>query len=96
MSALGKIIVTEPEKLGPIETAIYTAHFYKYRYASQAADELAEKNAALDTLVMFLTNANTITEEAQAELVTNLRRAGRVDLADAVALGGFASALKGE
>lgn len=48
---------------------------------------------ALKICVMFLTNMNTITEENQTRLVKYLRDAGQKDLADAVAMSGFAGAV---
>lgn len=52
---------------------------------------IEEGDKALDLCVMFLTNTNTINEDKQAELVKHLRESGRVDLADAIAMGGFAA-----
>jgi hypothetical protein len=69
--------------------------FSRHGEIEKAAAQLSAYNAAINTLVMFLTNDNTIEPEAVAELIANLRRAGRIDLADAVAIGGFAAALKG-
>lgn len=45
----------------------------------------------LHSAIMYLCNINTITPESQAELVELLRGAGEVELADMVAVGGFAS-----
>lgn len=66
---------------------------------------LAEKDAEIERLrarvemledaisicVQFLTNTNTITDEMQVRLVKCLKDANRLDLADAIAVGGFAS-----
>ncbi len=55
--------------------------------------ERNEMNKALEICIMFLTNANTITDEKQADLIKHLREAGRADLADAVAVGGMAAVI---
>ena len=56
------------------------------------ARKLSALQAALSMSVQFLTNVNTITPEKTAEFIKALKDAGREDLADAVAVAGFASA----
>lgn len=51
----------------------------------------AGQDKALELCVMFLTNVNTIDEEKEVELIKHLRDAGHTDLADAIALRGFAA-----
>jgi len=63
--------------------------------SEKAARQYVGVKKALEICVMFLTNTNTITEEAQTELVKHLRAAQLVDLADAVTMGGFAAMVGG-
>jgi hypothetical protein len=90
MSALDEII----EAVNPDEypNAIIAARSELAAYRAR----IAELEAALETCIMFLSNTNTISDEAQARLVSQLVAAGRQDLADSVALGGFAALLGDE
>ena len=56
-------------------------------------ERVAKADRALTHCITFLTNVNTITDDSQIELVKELIDAGRSDLADAVSIGGFGSAL---
>ena len=56
-------------------------------------ERVAKKDKALTRCITFLTNVNTITDDSQIELLKELIDAGRADLADAVSIGGFGSAL---
>ena len=56
-------------------------------------ERVAKADKALTRCITFLTNVNTITDDSQIELVKELIDAGRADLADAVSIGGFGSAL---
>ena len=56
-------------------------------------ERVAKADRALTHCITFLTNVNTITDDSQIELVKELIDAGRADLADAVSIGGFGSAL---
>ena len=102
MSALDEIILSKKygQSYTPLESVLMV---HKKRYpndAEQAAAELlalrerVEKaDKALTSCITFLTNVNTITDDSQIELVKELIDAGRTDLADAVSIGGFGSAL---
>jgi len=61
-----------------------------------AKAELKAMRSALTICVMFLTSANTITTEKQAELIRALKDAEMPDLADAIAVGGCAAIVGGE
>lgn len=75
--------------------------FFEIMDAEEAAQELLDLRAqagklpalqaAVSMSVQFLTNVNTITPEKTAEFIKALKDAGREDLADAVAVAGFAS-----
>ena len=59
-------------------------------------NDVKNMNAALETFVMFFTNVNTINDDSILKLVTQLREAGRADLADDLVLSGIAAGLRGE
>ena len=61
--------------------------------ATALRERVAKADKALTRCITFLTNVNTITDDSQIELVKELIDAGRADLADAVSIGGFGSAL---
>ena len=91
----------------PLQDLILREAMTDRDYANKAAAELADKAAellalrervakqdkALTRCITFLTNVNTITDDSQIELVKELIDVGRTDLADAVSIGGFGSAL---
>lgn len=71
-----------------------TAKQYETIVAQRA--EIAQLREALETAVMFITNTNTINEDRQRRFVKQLIDAGEKDMADVVAVAGFASALETE
>ena len=102
MSALDEIILSKKyrQSYTPLESVLMV---HKKRYPNDAESAAAELLAlrervekadkALTRRITFLTNVNTITDDSQIELVKELIDAGRADLADAVSIGGFGSAL---
>lgn len=55
--------------------------------------DVEKLNDALDMFTMFFTNFSTLEEENVKKLISLLREGGRVDLADALAMGGIAAGL---
>ena len=108
MSALDELKKKNPIDMTMLEFVVTQAEYSEITgNAEHAAQELADKDAellalrervakvdkALTRCITFLTNVNTITDDSQIELVKELIDAGRTDLADAVSIGGFGSAL---